>query len=245
LGGIALAKAVKVDLLPYGSLEPFASGQAVLNYAKGADNTEVQVNCWDLTPGTEYTVYLRDGGWYSIGTFVTRRNGSGNLHVRLPGDVSGNLSVAVNNTVLNATVLIYPPPGKTRCFLPDTPVWVDGALVPISKVAAGGTVGKVRCLGQIEKLEEHEGRWEYREITLESGNSTSVVDAHRFMLDSGQWVAAQNLRSGMKLKSLSGAVTIKSVVTRTMPCVGKVYNIKVSDSDKYLVGKEGVVVRDY
>ncbi len=65
------------------------------------------------------------------------------------------------------------------------------------------------------------------------------------MLDSGQWVAAQNLESGMNLKSLNGTVAIKSVVTRAMPFVGKVYNLKVKDSEQYLVGEDGVVVRDW
>ncbi len=142
------------------------------------------------------------------------------------------------------------PGSKGRpCFLADTPVWVDGALVQISKVAAGQTVGKVACLAtatvQIEKLEEHEGAFECRDIVLENGNSISVVAAHCFMLDSGRWVAAQNLRSGMKLKSLNGAVAIKSVVKRAMPFVGKVYNLKVKDGEQYLVGEDGVVVRDW
>ena len=206
---IALAKAVKVELRPCGS-EPDASGQAVLNYAKGANKTEIQVNCWGLTPEADYIVYVAEE---AIGTFTTGRNGSGNVHVSLDGDLSGLRPIDVGN-LLGQTVLSSD--GKTRCFLADTPVWVNGALVPISKVAAGRTVGKVRCLGQIEKLEEHEGRWEYREITLESGNRISVVDAHRFMLASGQWAPAQNLQSGMKLKSLNGAVAIKSVATRMM-----------------------------
>jgi len=143
---------------------------------------------------------------------------------------------------------VTPPKGRV-CFLADTPVWVDGALVQISKVTAGQTVGKVTCLAtvpmKIEKLEEHEGTFECRDITLENGNSISVVGAHCFMLDSGQWVAAQNLESGMKLKSLNGTVAIKSVVTRAMPFVGKVCNLKVNGSDQYMVGEDGVIVRDF
>ena len=137
-----------------------------------------------------------------------------------------------------------PPPKGRGCFLADTPVWVNGALVQISKAVAGQSIN---CLAatSLEKLEEHEGSFECRDITLENGNSISVVCAHCFMDDSGQWVAAQNLESGMKLKSLNGTVTIKSVVTRTMPFVGKVYNLKVSGSEKYNVGKDGVVVRDF
>ena len=142
-----------------------------------------------------------------------------------------------------------PVPTKRSCFPADTLVWVDGALVQISKVTAGQTVGKVTCLAkvpmQIEKLVEHEGAFVCRDITLENGNRISVVDSHRFLLGSGQWVAAQNLQSGMKLKSLNGTVAIKSVVKRAMPYVGKVYNLKVKDSEKYLVGEDGVVVRDW
>ena len=108
--GIAVAAAVKIALVPYpaapGVAEPDASGQTILNYAKGKDKTEVQVNCWGLTPGTEYVVYAKPGGWQAIGSFTARKNGSGNVHVRLDGDFSGALPVAVNNAALNATVLI-------------------------------------------------------------------------------------------------------------------------------------------
>jgi hypothetical protein len=142
------------------------------------------------------------------------------------------------------------PPVKPRgqCFPADTPVWVDGALVRISKVTAGRTVGKGDCVAmarRIEKLKEYEGIFECRDITLENGNRISVVDAHRFMLDSGKWVAAPNLENGMKLKSLKGSIAIKSVVKRPLPFVGKVYNLKVAGSDRYMVGKDGVVVRDW
>ncbi len=140
-----------------------------------------------------------------------------------------------------------PPPKGRGCFLADTPVWVDGAMVKISKAVAGQTIGKANCLAatSLEKLEEHQGSFVCRDITLENGNSISVVDAHCFMLESGKWVAAQNLESGMNLKSLNGTVAIKSVVKRAMPFVGKVYNLKVSSSEKYMVGKDGVVVRDF
>ena len=168
-----------------------------------------------------------------------RRGGLPNPGVTEPGDRLD--SFLVNDG--EAGAVVAPPKGR-GCFLADTPVWVNGALVQISKVAAGQ---EVSCLAttSFEKLEEHMGSFECRDITLESGNSISVVGAHCFMLDSGQWVAAQNLQSGMKLKSLNGTVTIKSVVTRTMPFVGNVYNLKVNSSDQYMVGKDGVVVRDF
>jgi len=104
----------------------------------------------------------------------------------------------------------------------------------ISKVNAGQT---------IETVQEHEGTFVCRDIALDSGNIIGVVDAHRFMLDSGQWVAAQNLTTGQRLKTLTGTVGIKSITIRNY--TGKVYNLKVRNSEQYLVGKDGVVVRDW
>jgi hypothetical protein len=139
-----------------------------------------------------------------------------------------------------------PPPKGRACFVAETPVWVDGKLVQISKVTAGQTVGKQLCgLSSLEQVEEHKGTFECRDIVFESGNTIGVVDAHCFMLDSGQWIAAQNLTSGLRLKTLNGTVGIKSVTKRAVPYTGKVYNLKVKSSDQYMVGKDAVIVRDY
>jgi hypothetical protein len=144
-----------------------------------------------------------------------------------------------------------PPPKGRTCFAADTSVWVDGALVQISEVAAGQTVGELlcamptACLEQVEQVQEHEGTFECRDVVLESGNRIGVVCAHCFMLDSGQWIAAQNLTSGLRLKTLTGSVGIKSVTKRAVPYTGKVYNLKIKNSDQYMVGKDAVIVRDY
>jgi hypothetical protein len=145
-----------------------------------------------------------------------------------------------------------PPGPKGRlCFTAETPVWVDGVLVPVSKVAAGQTVGRplgatsTACLEQVEQVQQHEGTFECRDVVLESGDLIGVVGAHCFMLDSGQWIAAQNLTSGLRLKTLTGSVGIKSVTTRAVPYTGKVYNLKIQSSDQYMVGEDAVIVRDY
>ncbi|MHC4230283.1 MAG: carboxypeptidase-like regulatory domain-containing protein, partial [Planctomycetota bacterium] len=144
------------------------------------------------------------------------------------------------------------PPGKGRaCFSSETGIWINGEVVRISKVTRGQTVGHlVRAeptapIGQIEEIEEHEGVFECRDIVLDSGNCISVVDAHCFMLDSGQWIAAPDLKNGQRLRTLYGTIGIKSVTTRTTPYVGKIYNLKVKNSDRYMVGKDAVIVRDY
>ncbi|MBN2313284.1 MAG: prepilin-type N-terminal cleavage/methylation domain-containing protein [Sedimentisphaerales bacterium] len=133
------------------------------------------------------------------------------------------------------------------CFLGHTPVWIDGSLVPISDVRLGQMVGKSDAASsrQIERVDEHEGVFECRDVILENGDCISVVDRHRFMLDSGAWIAAPDLTSGMKLKSLNGPVRIKSVVKRSLPFVGNVYNLKVKDGEQYCVGKDGIIVRDW
>ena len=139
-----------------------------------------------------------------------------------------------------------PPPKGRTCFVADTHVWVGGELVQISKVAAGQTVGnQFYGSSSIERVQEHEGTFECRDIVLESGDTIGVVDAHCFMLDSGQWIAAENLKSGLRLKTQTGSVSIKNVTKRAVPYTGKVYNLKVKNSDQYMVGKDAIIVRDY
>jgi hypothetical protein len=139
-----------------------------------------------------------------------------------------------------------PAPKGRACFVPQTPVWVDGELVQIAKVTADQEVGRQSSGGLVlEQIQEHEGTFECRDIVLDSGNQIGVVDAHCFMLDSGRWIAAQNLTAGMRLKTLTGDVGIKSVTKRDVPYTGKVYNLKVKNSDRYLVGRDVVIVRDY
>jgi hypothetical protein len=144
-----------------------------------------------------------------------------------------------------------PPPKGRACFPAETPVWVNGALVPICEVSAGQTVRSPACEtpglwpDRVEKVQEHTGTFECRDIIMENGNRISVVGAHCFMLDSGKWIAAQNLTSGLTLRTLRGAVRIKSVTVRPEPYTGKVYNLKIGGSDAYAVGKDAVIVRDY
>ena len=162
-------------------------------------------------------------------------------------DSDGNI---ISGAVWTFTTVPAPPPPKGRgCFLADTPVWVDGELVQISKVVAGRTIGKLACLAntsmQIEKLEEHEGTFACYDVLLESGNIISVAENHYFMVDSGQWISLQNLKAGIKLKTLNGPIGIIRLTKRPTHYVGKVYNLKIADSDRYLVGKDAVIVRDY
>jgi len=126
-----------------------------------------------------------------------------------------------------------PPKGRT-CFVADTPARVNGKLVQISNVTAGLSISEVQ---------EHEGTFLCRDILLDSGDTIGVVDSHCFMTDSGKWVPAQDLTAGMRLKTLTGTVGIKSISTRNY--TGKVYNLKIQGSDQYMVGADSVIVRDF
>jgi len=147
------------------------------------------------------------------------------------------------------------------CFPADTRVWINGALVQISRVAAGQNVGKLvsaspaTCLAvapslkAIEEIEAHPaeevGPLDCYDIALESGNSITVVNMHFVLTDAGQWVDIRDLTSGSKLMSINGPITVTSVVKRATPFVGTSYNLKVKGSERYFVGKDGVIVRDW
>ncbi len=228
------------NFIPEGSREQVNVGNAIAHQEDGQN-----VLFMDTHVGFEKNSYcaINDDNLYTFWSGGDIRKGALPIPLSEPFDRLD--SYVVHDFPAGASGTKPPPKGR-GCFLADTPVWVDGALVQISKVASSQTVGKLHCaLEQVEKLEEHDGTFECRDIVLESGNRISVVEAHCFMLDSGQWIPAQDLKSGLKLKTLNGTVGIKSVVTRTMPFVGKVYNVKVAGSDQYAVGNDGLIVRDY
>ncbi|MGB2865443.1 MAG: hypothetical protein WBC05_19085 [Sedimentisphaerales bacterium] len=150
-----------------------------------------------------------------------------------------------------------PPPKGRACFTGETGVWVDGTLVSISKAGERCSVGRIDgamvknsslplpYLGKVEELQEHEGVFECYDVLLQSGNRIGVAERHYFLTESGDWVAVQNLKTAAKLQTPKGPIAIVSVTKRPMPYVGKVYNLKVEGSDRYLVGKDAVIVRDY
>jgi prepilin-type N-terminal cleavage/methylation domain-containing protein len=136
-------------------------------------------------------------------------------------------------------------PKTTRCFPADTPVWVDGRLVPILKVAAGQKIGNLDSTAAIEWIQEHGvGAYDCYDILLESGNTITVVHSHYFMTASGEWVSVENLRSGCQLQSMNGPISVISVVRRAAPFVGNAYNLKVEGANLYFVGEDGVAAVD-
>ena len=141
--------------------------------------------------------------------------------------------------------IVGPPPKGRTCFTAETNVWVNDALVPISKVALGQSICGMNSLSKIQEVQEHNGTFACYDVLLESGNCIGVAENHYFLAESGQWISLQNLKTATKLQTPKGSIGIISVTKRPMPYVGKVYNLKVAGSDRYLVGKDAIIVRDY
>ena len=146
-----------------------------------------------------------------------------------------------------------PPPKGRACFVPETGVWVDGALVSISEVGEGCRIRWLdgfemkdpRLAPRVEQVQEHEDVFECYDVLLESGNRIGVAERHYFLTESNKWVSVDNLKTGTRLQTPRGSIAILNVAKRAMPYAGKVYNVKVEGSDRYLVGRDAIIVRDH
>ncbi len=103
----------------------------------------------------------------------------------------------------------------------------------------------MNSLSKIQEVQEHKGTFTCYDVLLKSGNCLSVAENHYFLTESGRWISLQNLKAGIKLKTSKGSIGIIRVTKRPAPYIGKVYNLKVEGSDRYLVGKDAVIVRDF
>jgi len=161
-------------------------------------------------------------------------------------DEVDNQGMIMTGEVWSFTTAVSPRPPKGRtCFTSETGVWVNGTLIPISKVVAGQSIYGTNSLIRIQEVQEHDGTFKCYDVLLESGNCLSVAENHYFLAKSGQWISLQNLKKGTRLKTATGTVVIINITKRPMPYVGKVYNLKIDGSNQYLVGKDAIVARDY
>jgi predicted outer membrane repeat protein len=153
-----------------------------------------------------------------------------------------------DGTIITGTVwtfTTYRPPKGRACFTGRTPVWVNGAPLAISKVALGQSINIFGNIGKVEEVQEHSGTFTCYDILFESGKNITVAENHFFMADSGQWISLKELKAGTGLRTANSVIKIKSIIKRSKPYTGKVYNLKIEGSDRYLVGEDAVIVRDY
>jgi len=156
------------------------------------------------------------------------------------------------------TVLVNDPtewgPKGRFCFAAETPTWIGGRLLRICEAASGeivapaGNASLIAGIGaaRIEAVDAHRGVFaDSRKVILENGESLHVIGSHLFLLADGTWMPVQRLRPGSALRTMDGSIAVADVVPQSKPYIGTVYNLRMQDGDRYLVGQTGVVVRDY
>ena len=251
---------------PEASLSPAQSptiyGKASNPYpADGAENVDINVTLsWTAGfGGALHNVYLGTDfdqvGQSNLGsTLVGQQSGTnydpGTLNYNQTYywriDEVDNQGMTITGEVWSFTTSSPPGPPKGRsCFTGITPVWVDGTFIPISQVTSENIITDMHGHNRIEEVQEHTGMFVCYDILLESGNCLGVAENHYFLTESEEWISLKKLKAGIKLKTVKGYIGIVSVTKRPMPYIGKVYNLKIDDSDRYLVGKDAIVVRDY
>ncbi len=141
---------------------------------------------------------------------------------------------------------------RMSCFIGQVPVWIDGKTVEIANTSVGQILNQNDSIGgmsakghEINKVQEHQGTYNLLDIILESGNCITVADEHYFMSDTGKWISSKTLAAGMKLRTAYGIIEIKSITKQPEKFTGKVYNLDVKRSNRYMVGIDAVIVRDY
>ncbi len=175
-------------------------------------------------------------------TYTPGRLNSGQVYYWRIDEVD-NEGAIITGTVWTFTT--HRPPKGRSCFTGQTPVWADSALLPISKIASGQSINIFDGIRKVEEVQEHTGTFICYDILLESLNCITVAENHYFMTESGQWIALQDLKDGTRLQTANGSIRITSITKRPIPYTGKVYNLKIEGSDRYLVGEDAVIVRDY
>jgi len=210
----------------------------------------------DVYLGTDFNNVSNATTTNTLGVLVSRRQGSNSYNPRSLEygrtyywrvDEADNQGMIVTGQVWSfktASAPITPPKGRA-CFTGETHVWIDGAIIPISEVTTGQNIRHLNIYGKVEKVQEHEGTFNLYDIALESGNFITVAENHYFMTEAGSWISLHELKAGSRLKTSKGSVGIISVKKRPKPYIGRVYNLKIKDSDQYIIGEDAVIVRDY
>ncbi|MHC4169512.1 MAG: Hint domain-containing protein [Planctomycetota bacterium] len=161
-------------------------------------------------------------------------------------DGVGGDGTILTGDVWSFTTALQPSWWKGRaCFTGDTLVWIGGNLIPISSAVPGQVIRCGDDQNDVEEVQVHNGVFTCYDIVLETGNCIAVAECHYFMTISGRWVALHNVKAGTRLKTSKGDVGVTSLRKRPRPYAGRVFNLKMKGSDRYLVGKDTVVVRDY
>jgi hypothetical protein len=127
------------------------------------------------------------------------------------------------------------------CFPAGTPVWTGEGPRAIEALAVGTWV--LACdpgsrevhRRQVTRLHENQTLWLYHVVT-EAGAVHATGDHPFWVEDTGGWVAARDLRAGMRLRRLEGGVIAIDAVELVETAEIATYNLSIDRSETYFVG---------
>lgn len=135
---------------------------------------------------------------------------------------------------------------RTSCFVAGTPVLTEAGVRPIESVRVGDQVltqeadsGELRLrtvLGTTLRPPHPTCR-----IRLTSGRQIQATGGHPLWVSGEGWVLVKNLKSGMQLHTVRGAVGIAEV---TLESARPTHNLIVDQSHTYFVGHDHVLCHD-
>jgi hypothetical protein len=161
----------------------------------------------------------------------------------------GNISTRITHAVNRIDTIVNPRKwAQLPCFAGETPVWtVDGVkrideLQPGEKVWAFDEELQQTVQRQILKVLQNRTVHFY---DVRVGNSTiQATGNHPFWVeDRSEWIAARNLKAGMKLKHLNGQIIPIESINLREGLHSNTYNLSIDKNHNYFVGA-GVLVHN-
>jgi hypothetical protein len=137
------------------------------------------------------------------------------------------------------------PPRRCSCFVKGTPVWTKLGRRPIESLELGDLV----LAQDIDTGELH-----YRPITGRTlrppspivklsagGEAIRTTEGHLFWTPGIGWRMAKELKKGMRVHGLQGALDLRAV---ELDGESEAYNLVVAGDNTYFVGSDGLLVHD-
>ena len=110
--------------------------------------------------------------------------------------------------LLNADATVFIVNQIYACVSPETLVKTDKGIRPMKEVKEGDIVFTSEGLQKVLKKVQYENVLQY-DIEFESGEKVICSGFHRFINEeTGEWICAEDIQQGMKLKGLNEKVTI-------------------------------------
>ena len=134
------------------------------------------------------------------------------------------------------------------CFPAGTVVYTDSGFTRIEDVAIGDSIWTWAFDRTIPRMTVVLSRSVtdasvFTDVTVEDVTIRSTPD-HEYCTETGAWIAARDLRPGMRVRTLNGSAAIVDVSTEKVPSPVPVYNLHIKDYHWYFVSPVKVLVHN-